>query len=151
MKVFELNIDNKGNESYLVFVNPVDMFYIKGINYNKKNNYMKLEDRENSFSFLTQKNISPQDLQIFASPKLSSLNLNNTFSEGNKKPSVWILVAVLFGVFLFGIILYLILRKWYKDRYENHLFKNKNNLYNLVVYINGMKKQGVDDKEIAKR
>ena len=38
--------------------------------------------------------------------------------------------------------------RWYKNNYENYLFKNKNNLYNLLAYIDRSKKEGKSDSEI---
>jgi len=49
------------------------------------------------------------------------------------------------------IIVYAIIERWYKRRYEDHLFSNKTNLYNLMIYINNMKKQGAGDDEIIER
>jgi len=47
-----------------------------------------------------------------------------------------------------GIIAYIILQKWYKRRYEDYLFKNKNDLYNLLHYIEAQRKKGVHESEI---
>ena len=46
------------------------------------------------------------------------------------------------------IIFYIILQKWYAKKYENYLFKNKNDLYNLISFIENAKKKGTDDKKI---
>jgi phage anti-repressor protein len=43
---------------------------------------------------------------------------------------------------------YLVLRAWYNKRYENYLFKNKNDLYNIATYITTAKRRGIPDKEI---
>jgi len=42
-----------------------------------------------------------------------------------------------------------VLQEWYKKKYENYLFKNKNDLYNMVNYVNNSKKRGLKNKEIA--
>jgi len=47
-----------------------------------------------------------------------------------------------------GVIIYLILQEWYKKKYENHLFKNRNNLYNLITYIANSKNKGLGENDI---
>ena len=42
-------------------------------------------------------------------------------------------------------------QKWYKRRYEGFLFKNRNDLYNLAVYVNNAKKRGLNNHEIKER
>jgi hypothetical protein len=51
---------------------------------------------------------------------------------------IWIIVMI---VILF--IIYILLQEWYKRRYEDHLFKNKNDLYNLINFISNSEKQGL--------
>ena len=43
------------------------------------------------------------------------------------------------------------MQEWYKRRYENYLFKNRNNLYNLISYIENSKKKGMKDGEITSK
>ena len=50
-----------------------------------------------------------------------------------------------------GFIVYLILQEWYKNKYENYLFKNRNNLYNLITYIENTKNKGLKSKEIMEK
>ena len=57
---------------------------------------------------------------------------------------------IIIFVILLGIGVYFILKKWYKEKYENYLFKNKNNLYNIVTYVHGAKQHGKKDNEIVK-
>jgi hypothetical protein len=51
-------------------------------------------------------------------------------------------------IILGALIVWVLLQIWYLKRYENYLFKNRNNLYNVITYINGVKKTGLNDKEI---
>ena len=50
-----------------------------------------------------------------------------------------------------GVGVYVILQEWYKKKYENHLFKKRNDLYNLMIYITEEKKKDSSDKEIYSR
>ena len=54
---------------------------------------------------------------------------------------------VILLLFILGIILWVVLHAWYKKKYENYLFKNKNNLYNLFTWIENAKKRGLGEKE----
>ena len=44
---------------------------------------------------------------------------------------------------------YLVLQEWYKKKYESYLFKNQNDLYNIISYIEISKKRGMENKQIA--
>lgn len=57
------------------------------------------------------------------------------------------LVILLFAAF----VVYIILQEWYKRHYEDHLFKNKNDLYNLICFVHNALSQGLDKKQIIKK
>jgi PKD repeat protein len=109
------------------------------------------------------------DLPIYFSPLISSLefgvdvepcNYNNICEKdkgensGNCKNDckpwgkaiLWIIIAL---VMVF--ILYIIVQEWYKKRYEDYLFKDKNELYNLINFINNAEKQGFQRQDIMKK
>ena len=48
-------------------------------------------------------------------------------------------------------LIYIILQTWYKKNYEKHLFKNPNDLYNLINFIYNSRKAGLDEKEGRKK
>jgi len=50
-----------------------------------------------------------------------------------------------------AFVSYIILQEWYKRRYERHLFKNRNDLFNLINFISNAQARGMDKKEIEKR
>ena len=45
-------------------------------------------------------------------------------------------------------MVYFVLQKWYKTKYEKHLFQKGNDLYNIISYINGAKEKGFDHEKI---
>jgi PKD repeat protein len=49
------------------------------------------------------------------------------------------------------LIVYVILQEWYKKHYEGHLFKDKNELYNLINFIYNSRTAGLKDIEISKK
>jgi hypothetical protein len=40
---------------------------------------------------------------------------------------------------------------WYKHRYENFLFKNRNDLYNIVNFVKNAKNSGLSNSEIKEK
>jgi len=51
-------------------------------------------------------------------------------------------------VIIILFIIYIILQEWYKRNYENRLFRNKNDLYNLISFIKNSENQGLTRNEI---
>ena len=122
-------------------------------NYSKKeidgHTYIQLNGGE-SIVFSTTEDIEFTELPVFISPEISRLSVQGTTildTEKISKQTLLILVVML--VLFVGFILYLIMQQWYKRKYENYLFKNRNDLYNLVSYIQNMKKQGINDKKVS--
>ncbi|MEK6850205.1 MAG: PKD domain-containing protein [Nanoarchaeota archaeon] len=64
-----------------------------------------------------------------------------------KKISVWLYI-ILVIVFL---VIYIILQEWYKKRYESFLFKNRDDLYNIINFIFNSRITGLSDNEIRKK
>ena len=106
---------------------------------------------------------------VYLSPKLTELNLDlqvepcnsNKACEKDKgetwkncrsdcKP-VGLTIFYIFLVLIAAFIAYIILQEWYKKYYESSLFKNKNDLYNLLAFIENAKKQGLQENDIVKK
>ncbi len=145
----EININNpKG--AYLI-IKTNNLFSKNSFKKIGDSSYIPLNSGENSLTFLVPGDSlsSSTDLPLFISPALGNLTIiSGKVDLGNKKIKPIILFFVLFGIFLVGLSIYFGLREWYKIKYEKYLFKNRNNLYNLVLYINNLKKQGKKDWEI---
>ena len=47
-----------------------------------------------------------------------------------------------------GAAVYIFMMYWYKKKYESYLFKNKNDLYNIVNYVKNAKAKGKTNKEV---
>lgn len=127
--------------------------------------YLKLS-RNNDISFSTTEDVSFENLPAFISPSINRLsvnletrpicNLNGACDKSDGEnwrncedcsPSgiIVLIIALLLLIFL---VLYLILQEWYKRKYETHLFRDRNLLFNLVSYINNSKTKGKDLGEI---
>jgi len=57
-------------------------------------------------------------------------------------------VVILFFV---AFMIYIVLQEWYKKYYENRLFKNKNDLFNLISFMNNALNQRFSKKEIIRK
>ena len=110
-------------------------------------------DRE--IIFTTTEDLDIDNLPMFISQPLSMVEVgtgeNIIDSEKESKVAKWVLFSLIIVliIIIFAVI-YFILKSWYDRKYENYLFKNKNNLYNLVVYINNAKRKGMKDFDIEK-
>jgi len=110
--------------------------------------------------------LNPMDTKFYISPKFSKLDVEKTGicnhdgvcdgengenwkNCGDCKP--YGLAALIIGiVLLIAIIVYVILRQWYKKKYETYLFKNRNDLFNIVNFINNALSKGIKPEEVVK-
>lgn len=112
--------------------------------------YIQLNGGE-TIVFSTTEDIEFLELPAFISPPLDMLPVQKTFQvfDIKKISNMTLIILVVLLVGFIGFIVYIVMQEWYKRKYENHLFTNRNDLYNIVSYIHNMKKQGVEDKKVA--
>ena len=103
----------------------------------------------NSISFRITENVDFQTLPAFISPSISQLSLTDINIQPEARPKWAILILVLGLLTLLGLVVYVILEKWYRVKYENYLFKNRNDLYNIVNYVHNSKKRGLSNSQIS--
>ncbi len=155
--------NENADDVYLVINYPVD-----GINflsdYSQKSadsaTYLPLSAL-NAVEFTILDEIEAQDLGIYIAPKLSEIEtfeqpaciINNICEEGENvlncradckptgKATFWFIVLI-----LSVLVLYIALQEWYKRYYEKFLFKNPDDLYNLLNFIDGSRKSGAKDE-----
>lgn len=96
----------------------------------------------------------PQQLGVYISPALSELEINDkpyggiTFPELNFR---WMRFAISLLVLLTGfLVVYLLIQGWYRKNYESHLFKNQDDLYNIINFIYNSRREGKEDREIRR-
>lgn len=119
-----------------------------------------------TIEFLYPEGVDIDNLPVYISPELKYLNTGiiagvcnsnkkceKALGEDYKncrtdcKPLGWtvfLLLGVLFGAF----IVYIVLQEWYKRHYESKLFKNKNQLFNLINFMDNSLNQGIKKSEI---
>ena len=115
--------------------------------------YITLNQPQQEIVFSTSEDVGLINLPAFISPKISELSLEGVnIPEFQKGLNKWIFFAIIVMlIILVGIGIWVVIRMWYKRKYENYLFKNRNNLYNLINYIYAEKKKGTEEKEIKAR
>ncbi len=110
--------------------------------------YINLKDQK-TVSFSTTEDIDFTDLPAFISPSITKLSATEATLPEEKKTNKWLVFGlIILALIVIGIITYIILKQWYKRKYENHLFPNRNDLYNLATYINNAKKKGKSHGDI---
>ena len=50
-----------------------------------------------------------------------------------------------------ALITYIFMKKWYNKNYESSLFKNKNDLTNLMVFVKNAKAKNISDADMKTR
>jgi hypothetical protein len=128
-----------------------------------------LSSGEKNIEFIILGKTSLLDLPIYFTPKLSELNLNPIYAECNFnricesernedsnncrndcKP-VGKIVLWLFVILFIVFWIYIGLQEWYKRNYENYLFKDKNDLYNLTHFIGNAESENIRKEDIFSR
>ncbi len=154
--VFSVDIRRKkgvSDEKAYVFIKEIGGLEFDIVGLEKSVDGYKYFKVGNSLNFQihTTEPIETSSLSLFIAPEVIDLDSGYQFvEEGKTKKRLWVFILLLLIVVVLGIIGYVLLKKWYKNKYESHLFPNKNNLYNMVTYVNTSKKKGLTDMEIRK-
>lgn len=105
----------------------------------------------NSVEFFLVGDVKAGELGAYISPDMQNLNNIEIIGPSGKPyplKTVIILIIIIFFV-VFGI--YIALQEWYKRHYEDSLFKNRNDLYNLINFIYNARASGLVDSQIRKK
>jgi len=154
VKIFEVSINNLyENPIYFIIKDMENLIFYEDYPLIEQDGYKYLEiDSTQSIIFSTTEEIDFEELPVFVSPSLTEINILDLeeFNQGEffKKWGLFILIIV--GILVFTFVIYIVLQIWYKKKYEEYLFKNRNNLYNLVNYIKTSFANGMKESEIEK-
>jgi|TARA_B100001971_G_C18266598_1_gene593425 PKD repeat protein len=158
LNIFELRIKEKNElnyDSYIIFRELENLRFKENYGDKKESGYIyiNLKEPQEEIVFSTTEDIDFNNLPLFISPGINRLVLSGEELSGeDSKKSKWIIfILVLFLLIFIVFVVYIIMQEWYKRKYENYLFKNRNNLYNLVSYIGNSKKKGMKDNEIISK
>jgi PKD repeat protein len=178
--VISLKINPKqdfSDESYLIIDKGYDEIIFKE-NYREKAvgsataiTFSELEkDKEKIVGFILPEKVEIINLPLYLSPAFSQLEVGDEISpcdndqicekeQGetlencpNDCTKVWKKIIIYLAILLFAaFVVYIVLQEWYKRYYEKHLFKNRNDLFNVISFISNALNQGINRKEIIKR
>ena len=154
VRTFDFHLTNTGNdEAYIIIKNMSNLLF--GGDYSQKEvdgyYYIELTGSQQDILFSTTDNVDFVNLPMFISPALNKLDVTQATPvvENKNRWSVFILIV---GIILaVAIVVWILLSMWYKKRYETFLFKDRNNLYNLITYIENSNKSGLNEKEITEK
>jgi len=124
------------------------------------------ENQEKTFDMVLPGLVDTSNLPVYLFPdkerlsiieNLGQCNYNSVceFERGENNENCpndcrsWntVIIGLVIVIVLF-FILYIICQEWYKRRYESFLFKNKDDLYNIINFMDNAEKQGLDKKVI---
>ena len=159
---FELKINKIGNsdfgQTYLFVDFPISEITFKE-NYGEKSiggdsaTYIPLSGSGDiAFSIFGQ--VGVEDLGAYISPDINRLSLSDggIFPPGIIKTFkttgfiIWIII-----LFVVTLVVYVMLQEWYKRKYESYLFRDKDELYNLINFIYNGRKAGLGNSEIRRQ
>ncbi len=153
VKIFKIDIKNLGaQETPYLFIGK-DLQFLENKSF-EEGYYSETLTGNKIIELYTTEDIEIEELPAFISPSLDELNVDiSAGAEPEKagKPFNWIIFSlIILGVIFLAWIIYILLNKWYKEKYESHLFKNKNDLYNMVTYVHKAKQHEKKNDEISR-
>lgn len=144
-RTFDADIKNLGQETAYLFAGE-NLKFDEEKTY-EDGYYSESLGAGKNLKFFAEGDISAEELPLFVSPSLDSLAVKSIGKAGKKfKWGLFIFIVLI--IILAGFAVYLLLKRWYDKKYENYLFRDKNDLYNLVRFAQSAKQQGKNDREI---
>lgn len=159
LKITISDKNNKGEEALLIIPYPKDEITFKE-NYNEQSlstesstaTYIQFSGSK-TIELLLPEKVGVSELGAYVSPPdIKMLGLGGdevTPVPKNDKPSKakWWYLALILGFF----IIYIALQEWYKKRYESFLFKNRDDLYNIINFIFNARISKMNDNGIRNK
>lgn len=153
----EITTDSSFQNTFFIIEEAEGLEFENNYNPQTEGNYVyiDLSNTNEKIVFATSENLDIGSIPAFISPSLDQISISNSEdiidSEKEEKMSKWLLFSlVIILLLIIFIVSYYVLHSWYKKKYEDYLFPNKNSLYNLIVYINNVKRKGMKNDEIEK-
>ncbi|MBI5148711.1 PKD domain-containing protein [Candidatus Pacearchaeota archaeon] len=171
VSVINLKVNPKTsiNDSFLIILADYQKTKFAD-NYNQKNidGYIAITLKSGNFEFAIPGRIDLSDFDLFISPNFEDLGAgiviecnDNGICESDlgenykncrvdcKPIGIGIFLAI--GLIVFVFILYLFLGWWYETKYESYLFKNRQDLANIILFVSNALNRGVDEKEMREK
>ncbi len=154
VNIFEIRLTEKKDiiyDYYLIIPKLQGIVFDRNVEEKGDFIYVNLKD-VSRVSFYTTEDVEFSNLPAFIAPPINKLVVSDTSSpsEEPERRNMIVLILSLVSLVIIGIIVYVIIYHWYKRRYEKYLFKNRNDLYNIVTYVDSSKKKGLDNRKIIR-
>ncbi|MEA3414404.1 MAG: PKD domain-containing protein [Nanoarchaeota archaeon] len=152
-RIYSLNFKNikDSEEVYFIIENLQKLQFENPGLVNSINNYKYYKIKNNEkIKFSSTGKIDVANLPIFFSPDLSKLNTNEFYEEHEEKNKTLFVILIILFIIVVVLIVYYFMSMWYRKNYESHLFPNRNNLFNILNYINTSKNKKMSQTEIRK-
>jgi len=137
------------NNAYLFIKNSGKVYLDKTYPTTGSYYYVPLTGSAQTVQFATTQLFSPDQLPAFIAPSLSQISLTQQSASTSNNNNL-ILIVVIGTIAVIGVVSYILIGKWYQRRYESYLFKDRNDLYNIINYIHASKNKGLKGIEIEK-
>jgi len=165
LNIFELEITEKNDldKYYIILQDLDDLKFEENYSEEEVSDYIYISGGEKKIVFSTTQDFDFVDLPVFISPSLTEFeivepvcnedgicdkNAGENWQNCEDCTSSWTIIGIIILILGIGFLGYIILQEWYKRKYESHLFKSRNSLYNIVQYINQAKNKGMEEKKI---
>ncbi|OIO43385.1 hypothetical protein COY79_02270 [Candidatus Pacearchaeota archaeon CG_4_10_14_0_8_um_filter_35_169] len=111
---------------------------------------VKMDTTRKVLEFAMSGEVLAEDLGIYISPFPSELDLEEDTETGEEDEGFkWrrFIIGIIVLIVL-AFIAYIIMQEWYKRNYQHHLFRNDNDIYNLINFVYNGRKAGMNDRQI---
>ncbi len=156
LKIFELNLQKSEyirDKPYLIIKKMENLKFDDRYSEEEESGYVyiDLSRIDGTITFSTTEDINFDELPAFISPGIDSLSLIEEPSESKDEKRWGLFIGIMAALIIIVLFIYLILQEWYNRKYETYLFRDRDNLFNLLTYIKNSKKKGMSNKEIISK
>lgn len=122
------------------------------------------DNKDRTVEFVAEGFVHFDELIFYLSPEFSKLGIVEDISCNNNnkcekdlgenynncrndcKPWNYAIIMIVI-VLVLAFIAYIFMQIWYKNKYENYLFKKRNDLYNIINFIKNSRIRGMSDSD----
>ncbi|MFH1607826.1 MAG: PKD domain-containing protein [archaeon] len=155
-RIYQIDLKEKeelGKDPYVIIKKSEGLAFKENYLEQEEGDYfiIELSQPEQVIEFSTVEDFEFFELPLFVSTSLARIKLQEPIKEALMKMNWKAVIIVIIVIFILGFVVYVVLQEWYKRKYENWLFKERNDLYNLIFYTKNSKDQGLDNKQILQK
>jgi len=151
VNIFEIKVNEKKDitSDYYMIIPKLENIGFEGIT-EAIGDFVYINLRDiSSVNFYTTEDVDFETLPAFIAPTIDQLDVKNIIDVPKKDKLIIFILSMVFLV-IAGFVAYIIIYQWYKKKYEKYLFKNRNDLYNIITYVNDSKKRKLNNNEVSK-